>query len=125
QGVHVTIDIPQQIELVSMSLVNFIRIISILLDNAIESALSSDEKSLQIAFFEYNTASYFIVRNSISDTSINLHNLFQKGYSAKSSDRGYGLYSLQNLIDKIPYATLETKIDRPYFIQTFSLKSDS
>src|SRR5699024_9682301 len=50
QQIKVSIDIPSVIEGVKMPVIDFIRSISVLLDNAIEEAVHSEAKVLQIAF---------------------------------------------------------------------------
>lgn len=46
QQIKVLLDIPENIESVSMTIISFIRIISVLVDNAIEEAVHSEEKIL-------------------------------------------------------------------------------
>ncbi|GGP10988.1 sensor histidine kinase [Oceanobacillus neutriphilus] len=121
QNIQVMIDIPQQIKGIAIPVVDFIRIISILLDNGIEEAMQSKEKILQIAFFELDERQYFIVSNSYKQQMIDLENLYEKHYSTKDGDRGYGLYSLKLMVDKTSNATLET-LKTPYFTQTLILK---
>lgn len=53
QQIKVMLDIPEKIATVSMPIVPFIRIISVLLDNATEEAVHSEEKVLQIAFLKW------------------------------------------------------------------------
>lgn len=122
QQVQVMVDIPKTIEAVAMPVVDFIRAISILLDNAIEEAVRSKEKELQIAFFEMEKHQYFIVQNSCQQEAIDLKRLYEKRYSNKEGKRGYGLFSLKRLIDKTNHATLETTFTAPYFTQTLILK---
>ncbi|MEI4831595.1 GHKL domain-containing protein [Bacillus sp. FJAT-53711] len=122
QQVNVMIDIPQTIETIAMPVVTFIRAISILLDNAIEETVRSKDKMLQIAFFEMEERQYFIVRNSCKHEEIDLQQIYEKRYSSKEGNRGYGLFSLKRMIDKTDHATLETTFAAPYFTQTFILK---
>ncbi|PFK30461.1 ATP-binding protein [Bacillus cereus] len=122
QQVNVMVDIPHKIEAIAMPIVTFIRAISILLDNAIEEAVRSKDKKLQIAFFEMEGRQYFIVRNSCEYESIDLQRIYEKRYSRKKGNRGYGLFSLKRMIDKTNNATLETTFVAPYFTQTFILK---
>lgn len=118
QDVDVTIDIPFSIEQIHIPLVNFIRIISILVDNGIEAALMSNAKVLQIAFFEQEETVYFVVRNSIAeDIPIDLSNMYAKNYSTKAEQGGYGLYSLKHLIQKTKNVTLETSFTKLFFTQ--------
>jgi two-component system sensor histidine kinase AgrC len=116
------LDIPGKIETVSMSTVSFIRIISVLLDNAIEEAIHSEEKVLQIAFFEMDAEQYFIVRNSAHYKEIDLQKIYERNYSSKEGNRGYGLFSLKRIINKTNNAKLETTYMSPHFTQTFILK---
>lgn len=122
QQIKVMLDIPEKIETVSMSILSFIRIISVLVDNAIEEAVHSEEKVLQIAFFEMDSRQYFIVRNSSKYESIDLQKIYEKNHSSKDRARGYGLFSLKRIINNTNNATLETTYISPYFTQTFILK---
>ncbi|CKF90636.1 TCS sensor kinase [Streptococcus pneumoniae] len=115
------LDIPENIESVSMTIISFIRIISVLVDNAIEEAVQSEEKILQIAFFEMDSRQYFIVRNSSKGEAIDLQKIYEKNHSSKEGARGYGLFSLKRIINKTNNATLETNYVSPYFTQTFIL----
>lgn len=122
QQIKVSIDIPTVIEEVKMPVTDFIRAISVLLDNAIEEAVYSEEKVLQIAFFEKDRCQYFIVKNSCQQEMIDLQKIYERSYSSKDGDRGYGLYSLKHIIDNMENVTLETTFTAPYFTQTLILK---
>ncbi|WP_144506336.1 GHKL domain-containing protein [Bacillus mycoides] len=122
QQIKVMLDIPENIERVSMTIISFIRIISVLVDNAIEEAMHSEEKILQIAFFEMDSRQYFIVRNSSKSEAIDLQKIYEKNHSSKEGARGYGLFSLKRIMNKTNNATLETTYVSPYFTQTFILK---
>ncbi|WP_102693575.1 GHKL domain-containing protein [Rummeliibacillus pycnus] len=122
QQLKVMVDIPETIEEIAMPIVNFIRAISVILDNAIEEAVCSKDKVLQFAFFEMEKSQYFIVCNSCKHKVINLQQIYKKRYSSKEGNRGYGLFSLKRIIDNTTYATLETTFEAPYFTQTLILK---
>lgn len=122
QQLNVMIDIPEAIEEVAMPTISFIRVISILVDNAIEEAVHSKEKVLQLAFFEIERLQYFIVKNSSKHENIDLQKIYEKHYSTKEENEGYGLFSLKRMIDKTENATLETTFTAPYFTQTLILK---
>lgn len=122
QKVKVVIDIPQTMEEIAMPIIPFIRAISILVDNAIEEAVRSEDKMLQLAFFEMKECQYFVVRNSCKHEMIDLQRIYEKRYSSKEQNKGYGLFSLKRIIDKTANATLETTFAAPYFTQTLILK---
>lgn len=120
---HVVLDIPLAISKISIPTVQLIRIASIFIDNAIEEALQTTDKTLQISFFEIKDELYFIVSNSLNDKSIHLENLYHKGFSTQSNDRGYGLHTVKKLIDQSSNLTLETKITNDSFTQTLIIKN--
>src|SRR5699024_7414679 len=118
KNIQVMVDIPKPIEEIAMSMVDFIRIISILVDNGMEEAVHSKDKIVQLAFFEIEEKQYFIVRNSSDQRVIDLKQIYEKRYSRKAKTRGYGLYSLKYMVDKIPNVTLETSFKDSLFTQT-------
>ena len=65
---------------------------------------------------------YFIVRNSSDHRTIDLHQIYEKHYSSKKDNRGYGLYLVKHMIDKTANATLETAFKAPLFTQTLIIK---
>ncbi len=120
---HVSIDIPETIEQLFIPVNSFIRILSILLDNAIEESVQTEEKLLQVALFEMNDCQYFIVQNSSIQQNIDLQTIYEKNKSSKASNRGYGLFSLKRMINQTPNITLETAFDAPIFTQTVIFKN--
>lgn len=122
QGLKVSVDIPQAIEAIRMPIVDYVRVISVLVDNAIEEAMMSEEKKVQIALFEMEDAQYFIVENSCQQKEIDLQRIYEKRNSSKNKKRGYGLFSLQRILNQTNEAMLETAFDGSYFTQTFILK---
>ena len=56
--------------------------------------------------------------------SINLKNIYRKGYSSKGSNRGIGLYNVQQILNEHKYCTLETSYNTGVFIQTLILKRE-
>lgn len=122
QQISVLIDIPEKIKSIRLPHTTFIRMITILLDNAIEEAALSKEKILQIALFELDSCLYVVVQNSCQSDTIDIHELFQKGYTNKGEHRGYGLYSFKRMIETYDYLSLETTFSAPYLTQTLIIK---
>ncbi len=88
------LDIPENIESVSMTIISFIRIISVLVDNAIEEAVCSEEryyKSHSLKWIHDNILSCVIVQRE----AIDLQKIYEKNHSSKEGARGYGLFSLK------------------------------
>ena len=128
EGIEVSIDIPDNIYSLGIDTILYLRIISILLDNAIESAKEALEKNITIAIFEYENVHVLAIGNSTKEVKIDLIKIFQKNYSGKKNrpnDRGWGLYYLKSIIIKNDGITLETKFEKSYFSQTIRIVSPS
>ncbi|MBD7913196.1 MULTISPECIES: GHKL domain-containing protein [Clostridium] len=81
-------------------------ILSNLLNNAIEAAEESERKIVSLTILKENKNDKdtykFIVENTVKNsTNIDVSNIFIKGYSTKSKDRGFGLYNVQKIIKKV------------------------
>lgn len=120
--VHVELEIEDVIGDIYMNLLDFCRVISILLDNAIEASVKSEDPYIFIAFIQLDGYQRVIVENRCSDKSINLTKIYDKGYSSKGEKRGIGLYNARLLLDKSMYATLETSYESNLFTQMLILK---
>lgn len=85
--------------------------LSIILDNAIESCLKSNDKIINITIYEQNSSIVILVKNSFSGL-IDLDNLGLKNYSTKGKRRGLGLFSaLRN-----NEATLTVNVVNDFFV---------
>lgn len=122
RGIQVMIDIPKPVEKIAMPMIDFIRIISILVDNAIEATINTEAKVFQLAFFEVKENQYFIVRNSSEQKMVDLEEIYEKSYSSKEGNLGYGLHSLKRMVDKATNVTLETSLKDSLFTQTIIIK---
>ena len=118
----VTVDIPEPIDELYIPIPSFIRIVSVLIDNAIEAAEKSTERSISVALFAVEDTQYCIVKNSIDEPTIALHELYEKSYSTKGKERGLGLYSIQRITNQYPNVTLSTAIDAYAFEQKLLIK---
>lgn len=94
----------------------FCRILSILLDNAIEAAKQSDEKIINIKIckdFQLNRK-LIIIENSYNQVDIDLEKIFEKGYSSKENsnkEHGLGLWTVRKILNKSNNLNLFTTKD--------------
>lgn len=90
-------DIPEQTDEVGISIIKFIRMSSIILDNAIEEAEQSPLRELQLSFFIHNHVLKLIVVNSCIQETIDIPEIYHLGVSnKKGKERGVGLYTLNH-----------------------------
>ena len=115
-GVKLTFETEDIIEKVPMRLLDLVRTVGILVNNAI--AKMSQEKEVQIAVFNMPNGVHLIIKNSISDEPINWNRLYEKGFSTKGDRRGMGLAIVKDLIGEYAAIFLETELINGRFTQS-------
>lgn len=81
------------------------RILSILLDNAIEAAKESKERIINVRFLKDNKLKrkLIIIENSFGEENIDIDKIFEKGYTSKKDEKskhGLGLWIVQEILRK-------------------------
>lgn len=109
RGIDISVEIVEPIGAPRMDLVDFITILSIFLDNAIESTVKAEFPRIHFAYFQDNDTKILVVQNSTESYKINTKNIFQYGVSTKGDGRGIGLSNVKNILSKYPEVTLETR----------------
>ena len=105
-----------------MDTLDFIIILSILLDNAIEATELSVKPSLILAIFEEKDTEFIIVENSIVQDKVEISNIFNHGFSSKGEGRGIGLANVHSILDKYPAASIKTKSRNYSFKQVIEIR---
>ncbi|VJY24338.1 histidine kinase [Streptococcus pneumoniae] len=62
-----------------MSLLDFLTVVSILCDNAIEASVEACQPHVSIAFFKNGAQETFIIENSIKEEGIDISEIFSFG----------------------------------------------
>ena len=124
KGIDVRLEIEDIIDIIYMDLFSFYRVISILLDNAIEAADGVSDSYISIVFIQDRELQRIEVENTCQEQEINLKDIYKKGYSSKGSNRGTGLYNVQQILNENKYSTLETFCELGVFTQTLILKRE-
>lgn len=119
----VTCEVPEQIFLDSrISQLDMVRILSCLIDNAIEAACESSNKLLSVAFFEHNNEQIIIIRNSTKEKMIPLQSLNKSGFTTKKTgDHGHGLTNIRCILNNYPFITLTTSSNEYVFQQEITI----
>ncbi|MEW4225100.1 sensor histidine kinase [Rossellomorea marisflavi] len=123
KGMNISLEILSPVRHIDIELISFTRIISILLDNAVEAAIQSPEREITVAVIEGEWEQVWIVENSI-EGFVDVSTIFNKGASTKGRERGMGLYTVRGILEGIPLATLETRIIEPRFLQTLTIRKE-
>lgn len=101
---------------IPMDQIDFNRVMSNLLDNAIEAAAQTTRKAVGLAARETQDNSLlFIVSNDASD-AVPIHKIFMPAFTTKAGHQGYGLTSLQAILSKYGNVTFHVTSYRNRFI---------
>lgn len=107
--VHINVEIPDVIEEIPMKIVDFIVVLSVFVDNAIEAAIESKEKRVDLAFFYNDDKLQLVVQNSSKEKQVSIRNMFNQGFSTKGDNRGIGLANVKSILEEYPKVELITK----------------
>ena len=119
------VEVPEEIQVEGMSLLDFLTIVSILCDNAIEASAEASQPHVSIAFLKNGAQETFIIENSIKEESIDLSEIFSFGASSKGEERGVGLYTVMKIVESHPNTSLNTTCQNQVFRQVLTVHSMS
>ena len=123
-GIDINIEILDPITNINMDKVDLIRCVGILLDNAIEAAVESTEKKVNIGLIKKENSIIILVINSFKNNIPNIYMLFKEGYSTKGENRGLGLSTLKSIVRKYKNIILDTSINNNEFTQILNISND-
>lgn len=120
-GIHVDLELTDIIRDIPMKSVDLVRVMGIFLDNAIDAALKSNEKLIQLCFIQKGDCMIMILQNSSSPPQIPISNLADWGISSKGAQRGIGLYNAKSILNQYPHILWDMEYQAPYFTQTLTI----
>lgn len=115
------VEVPEEIQVEGMSLLDFLTIVSILCDNAIEASAEATQPHVSIAFLKNGAQETFIIENSIKEEVIDLSEIFSFGASSKGEERGVGLYTVIKIVESHPNTSLNTTCQNQVFRQVLTV----
>ncbi|MHC9537342.1 sensor histidine kinase [Dellaglioa sp. BT-FLS60] len=126
QQEHITVNIELEDSLSEIYIhdLDYIRIFTILFDNALEAAKESNSPEIRIAIIidSESNKQFLIIKNSIVNNNINKKDIFLRGYSTKGPNRGQGLAIIRNILLKNTNVSLETEVKDFYFTQKITFE---
>ena len=117
------VEVPEEIQVEGMRLLDFLTIVSILCDNAIEATAEASQPHVSIAFFKNGAQETFIIENSIKEEGIDISEIFSFGASSKGEERGVGLYTVMKIVESHPNTSLNTTCKNQIFRQVLTMIS--
>ncbi|SDZ68257.1 two-component system, AgrA family, sensor histidine kinase AgrC [Evansella caseinilytica] len=123
-NIHFNIEVPDKILAVDMNILDLTRMLGILVDNAVEAAIDSEDRQLNLALLQKTDGSMLIVvENRIGMESLNIEQLFTAGYSTKGKDRGTGLATVRKIVNQYSNITMNTSSENGIFVHEIEINA--
>ena len=122
--VEFTLEVKDIITRLSIDLLDLVRIMSVLLNNAVEGAAESYLKKMEVAVIKMNLETVIVIQNSCKITMIPSEDLFELGFSTKGRNRGIGLKNVKEILDQYENIILETEMEDSTFRQIIRFKRE-
>ena len=123
-GVEFSLEVKDTITNLQIELLDLVRIMSILLNNAVEGSAESYKKKIEVAVIKMDYETVIVIQNSCKVTSTHPEDLFALGFSTKGANRGIGLNNVKEILDKYKNIILETVMEDSTFRQVIRFKRE-
>ena len=124
KDVEFTLEVKDIITRLSIDLLDLVRIMSVLLNNAVEGAAESYLKQMEVAVIKMDLETVIVIQNSCKYTMTPSEDLFELGFSTKGRNRGIGLNNVKEILDKYENIILETEMEDSTFRQIIRFKRE-
>ncbi|ELB09005.1 hypothetical protein OII_03853 [Enterococcus faecium EnGen0029] len=121
KGIEIDVNVPQKLDSFPVPSIMLVRMLGIILDNAVEESSIIDKPKILFAGLRQEEAITFIIANKCRSDIPDLYVLKKKSYSSKGKERGIGLSNLDELVQLNKNVYLDTKIEEGQFIQILTI----
>ncbi|NLC87920.1 MAG: GHKL domain-containing protein [Clostridiaceae bacterium] len=122
-GIKINLEVFTDLNDFNINYYQLIRILGILMNNAVEAAKECDEKIINVCFRKDKNRHMHIIyiENTYKDKNINTETIFEKGFSTKEGNTGIGLWEVRQILKKNNNLNLYTTKNNQYFCQQFEI----
>ncbi|EKB0636768.1 GHKL domain-containing protein, partial [Enterococcus faecalis] len=117
QKIPFYLEVSNTIPIVEVPMLDTVRLLSILLDNALEGTEKALYPQITVAIIHDTTTTSVLIQNTRESVVIDKRKIWEKGYSTKGKNRGIGLSSLLDMVYKLENVDIETIIEEESFTQ--------
>ncbi|CYV61266.1 TPA: GHKL domain-containing protein [Streptococcus suis] len=117
KGIAISVEVDAEIEPPALELIEFITILSILLDNAIDAAEQCVNGNIVFAYFQEDDRKIIVVENTTVEDKVSTSHIFEYGHSTKGDNRGIGLANVKTILDNYPKFSISTNSSNHRFVQ--------
>lgn len=120
-GVEMTFETSESIEQLPVDLLDIVRIVGILVTNALEASKEAEEKKVRIAIFSISKMVYLVIHNTTNEITFDVRKIYEEGYSTKGENRGLGLDNVRKILANYGNMFLETELQGNWFLQVLKI----
>ena len=120
-GVEMTFETSEPIEQLPVDLLDIVRIVGILVTNALEASKEAEEKKVHIAIFSISKIVYLVIHNTTNEITFDVRKIYEEGYSTKGENRGLGLNNVRKILANYGTMFLETELQGNRFLQVLKI----
>ncbi|WAW99629.1 GHKL domain-containing protein [Streptococcus gallolyticus] len=121
KGIDINVEVGDSFGEPKIDLLDFVTILSVLLDNAIEAVQPDSNHSITVALIA-GEEDVLIVENTTVEEKIDISKIYSYGYSTKGENRGIGLTNVIHILDNYSNVILQTQSKNHIFRQTLKMK---
>ncbi len=121
KGAACRLEVLYPVEAVQIGVWDFVRCLGILIDNAIEAALETEQPWVEIVLLAQGGRVFLRVSNPYANT-IEPGNMWKDGWSTKGEGRGVGLSSYQRILGNYPNTSACTSWENGVFVQELTVE---
>ena len=124
-GIDTTFEAKDEINAVYMDSVALVRMLGIIMDNAIEELEQIKAGKLLVGCYKLGDGITFVIQNTCRPDTPEIYMLEKEGFSTKGEGRGLGLSNLSELVGLFENVALFTSIEDGNFIQKLRIEKDA
>ncbi len=121
KGVECRLEVLYPVAAVEMDVWDFVRCLGILIDNAVEAALDTEQPWAEILLLAQDRRVFLRVSNPYTN-QIEAGSMWNDGWSTKGAGRGLGLPSYQRILEGYPNASSCTSWENGVFVQGLTVE---
>ena len=121
KGIDCRLEVLYPVAAVEMDVWDFVRCLGILIDNAMEAALDTEQPWVEIVLLAQAGRVFLRVSNSYANV-IEPGKMWSDGWSTKGAGRGLGLSSYQRVLEDYPNASTGTSWANGVFVQEMTVE---
>ncbi len=123
KGLEFSLEIREKVPALNVNQLALVRLLTILLTNAVEAAQASAEKEIALAIFPTEHGVELILENSRPAGDLDIQKIYQSDWSTKGPSRGTGLFTVKRILNHEESMLLATDFEDHRFTQHLTIRS--